>query len=429
MSEVGLKYKIFSADLKRLMCAYSPGSRKAGTDMDARQYVLLKFSDGKVSLDCCNKEVLVEASLNVESLKMGSDEVSSFLVRGDVFTKMLSSFNKNTELLFYKEEKQSDEFLVVKNGKNSVIKIKMVPLSFYNRDVPAFDEIYSYVEIRAGLLKECFQSLGSLSSRGFDQEKMYSRFGIFISGDNNVIKFIGLDGARLVQVEAAAITKFVGNEVDINKVKNGKIVCDFLKNGFVMETNCVTQLMSVLNNVNDDVVFSLSWGQSGFKDYVIWTVNADEVSMRFIGLFLDRSDFPDCGHIFSMEYNNEYLFNKSKVLDSIMRPQCLSDKICLFFPNKDDNKTYITVGGVQKVEQFSQEDVDFSDNRMQDGNGFIIGFNASFLSSALRNIRGEKVRIRTSGKHSQLNISSVLEDKNFLLNKNFIIMPMNMEQW
>lgn len=295
-------------------------------------------------------------------------------------------------------ELSDEDVILSKNESNNWLNIKQNKSNFdiVGLDVEKYPVFPSYstdnfLEFSKdnflNMLEKTFHSISN-------DETRYHLNGVYFSNkktkDSNTYKMVSTDGHRL------SFTESLNKNTD-NKQLN--------LDGIIIPKKGLTEIKKIFHLEKDTKNFKISIE----KSQIVVLLNDSILIIRLID-----GKFPDYNKFIPKELNKKAIINKEIFLSSLKRVSLLSNQksknITIEF-NKDTLKMKSNNAELGKAEE--EFSIQYS------GENIVAGFNAHFLTEALKVIKEEEVIFYVKDKISP-GLLTPLKDKNF----KYVIMPM-----
>ena len=216
------------------------------------------------------------------------------------------------------------------------------------------------------------------------QDIRYYLNGLLLEVNGQQLHVVGTDGHRLSYV-------------------NTPLSASYEKQEIILPRKTVTELVKLLEDVEDEVVIDLSSSQANFSF----------ANIRLISKIIDGK-FPDYNRVIPVGHRNQFSINRVSVLQAMQRASILSNEKYRGIRMVLGNNTLKLISSNSEQEEAEEElEVNYS------GDTLDVGFNVTYLIDVLNNVQTEMVEFSLADANSSCLVT--LPDN---ANYKYVVMPM-----
>lgn len=332
--------------------------------------LLLECNQGTITLTATDLEMQVSMSAASEATETFATTVSA-----KKLLDICRSLPEGSQLSMLEQ----DSRLQVSTGRSK----------FNLQTLPAAD----YPTMNASTAKELTIRLPQILLRSLlrqvefamaQQDIRYYLNGLLLEVNGTQLHVVGTDGHRLSYVSTELAESYEKQEI-------------------ILPRKTVTELVKLLEDVEDEVVIELSSNQANF----VFT------NIRLISKIIDGK-FPDYNRVIPVGHRNQFTIDRISVLQAMQRASILSNEKYRGIRMVLGSNTLRLISSNSEQEEAEEElEIDYS------GEPLDVGFNVTYLIDVLNNVQTEKVEFSLADANS-----SCLVTLPGNTNYKYVVMPM-----
>ncbi|HEY8098162.1 MAG TPA: DNA polymerase III subunit beta, partial [Methylobacter sp.] len=216
------------------------------------------------------------------------------------------------------------------------------------------------------------------------QDIRYYLNGLLLEVNGQQLHVVGTDGHRLSYVSTELPTSYEKQEI-------------------ILPRKTVTELVKLLEDVDDEVVIDLSTNQANFTFS----------NIHLISKIIDGK-FPDYNRVIPVGHQNQFSINRVSVLQAMQRASILSNEKYRGIRMVLGSNTLRLISSNSEQEEAEEElEVSYA------GEPLDVGFNVTYLIDVLNNVQTEMVEFSLADANSSCLVT--LPDNT---NYKYVVMPM-----
>jgi DNA polymerase-3 subunit beta len=216
------------------------------------------------------------------------------------------------------------------------------------------------------------------------QDIRYYLNGLLLEVNGQQLHVVGTDGHRLSYVST-------------------ELTASYEKQEIILPRKTVTELVKLLEDIDDDVVIDLSSNQANFTFS----------NIHLISKIIDGK-FPDYNRVIPVGHRNQFSIDRISVLQAMQRASILSNEKYRGIRMVLGNNTLRLISSNSEQEEAEEElEVNYS------GDPLDVGFNVTYLIDVLNNVQTEMVEFSLADANSSCLVT--LPDN---ANYKYVVMPM-----
>ncbi len=273
---------------------------------------------------------------------------------------------------------------------NNKTKIKTLNVD----DFPLFPKINkeNYIKVDSKILCDALsQIIGFISISTLKPEIT----GIYFEVNNNLLKIVTTDGARLGEKKI---------KLEENLIKSEKY-------SIILSSKTIKEIINIYSNLNKKTIKICFSENQVLIESLIDDINHPEINI--ISKLIDGV-YPKYQEIIPKKWNTRVLFTKKDILNKIKTANYFSGKNSevkiKIFPNKNNIKIFSEDSEIGEYESFLSTEIK--------GNPIEISFNARFFLDGINSIRSDKIIFEIENENGPGILKSPNDDSYI-----YIIMP------
>jgi DNA polymerase-3 subunit beta len=216
------------------------------------------------------------------------------------------------------------------------------------------------------------------------QDIRYYLNGLLLEVNGTQLHVVGTDGHRLSYVSTELAESYEKQEI-------------------ILPRKTVTELVKLLEDVEDEVVIELSSNQANFAF----------TNIRLISKIIDGK-FPDYNRVIPVGHRNQFSIDRISVLQAMQRASILSNEKYRGIRMVLGSNTLRLISSNSEQEEAEEElEIDYT------GEPLDVGFNVTYLIDVLNNVQTEKVEFSLADANSSC-LVTLPENTNY----KYVVMPM-----
>jgi DNA polymerase-3 subunit beta len=216
------------------------------------------------------------------------------------------------------------------------------------------------------------------------QDIRYYLNGLLLEVNGTRLHVVGTDGHRLSYVSTELAESYEKQEI-------------------ILPRKTVTELVKLLEDVEDEVVIELSSNQANFTFS----------NIRLISKIIDGK-FPDYNRVIPVGHRNQFSIDRISVLQAMQRASILSNEKYRGIRMVLGSNTLRLISSNSEQEEAEEElEIDYP------GEPLDVGFNVTYLIDVLNNVQTEKVEFSLADANSSC-LVTLPENANY----KYVVMPM-----
>lgn len=332
--------------------------------------LLLEGKEGKITLTATDLEMQISMSAETEITEAFATTVSA-----KKLLDICRALPEGSELKLAEQ----DSRLQVSAGR-SKFNLQTLPAA----DYPVMTRAAN-TQLTLKLPQKTFRSLlRQVEFSMAQQDIRYYLNGLLMEVNGQRLHVVGTDGHRL---------SYISTELSENHEKQEVI----------LPRKTVTELIKLLDDVDDELVIELSSTQ----------VNFSFSNIRLISKIIDGK-FPDYNRVIPVGHHNQFSINRVAVLQAMQRASILSNEKYRGIRMVLGSNTLRLISNNSEQEEAEEElEISYS------GDSLDVGFNVTYLIDALNNVQTEMVEFSLADANSSCLLT--LPDNT---NYKYVVMPM-----
>lgn len=332
--------------------------------------LLLEGTDNKITLTATDLEMQISMSAETEVIENFSTTVSA-----KKLLDICRALPEESSLKFIEQESR----MQVSAGR-SKFNLQTLPAA----DYPTMTKSAT-TQLSLRLPQKVFRSLLKQVEFSMAQQDIrYYLNGLLMEVNGQYLYMVGTDGHRLSYVCTELAETYEKQEV-------------------ILPRKTVTELIKLLEDVDDEVLIELSGSQANFTF----------ANIRLISKIIDGK-FPDYNRVIPVGHRNQFSINRVEILQAMQRASILSNEKYRGIRMVLGANTLRLISSNSEQEEAEEElEMNYS------GEPLDVGFNVTYLIDVLNNVQTEMVEFSLADANSSCLVT--LPDN---MNYKYVVMPM-----